>query len=238
VRDIAIQQYVNHYARVNSNVNPLKAVGPRQLKNLDLMYGDLLASLPNNSKVLDLGCGTGFLLYWLSTHQGIVPLGVDGSPTQVEVAKQSLPSIDISCQDGLEYLRKHPNTFAGIFCTDVLETIPDLDLCLEWIEAARSALQPGGFFCCRVTNTANLAWGYTLGLDIMCARAFTSVSILQFLEVGSLQNCYILPTRSAHISGRLRLKIEELLHRVIFLICGKALERSFTSSICAVGFKK
>lgn len=238
LRDRLIEEYAEHYARVNStNIDP-QAVEPTHFQNMQLMYGPLVASLPLGSKILDLGCGTGFLLNWLSKQPGIVPAGVDSSRSQVEIARQGLPGIEISCRDGLGYLQAHPNTFSGIFCTDLLEHIPGKDLCFEWVEAAASALKPGGFFYCRVPNSANLTGSYSRYEDLTHERSFTSTSLLQLLEASSLQDCRIMPIRAAHLSGRVRLAVEQLLHRKIFLICGRGSERVFTFNVCAVGFKK
>jgi SAM-dependent methyltransferase len=237
LRDRLIEQYAEFYARVNSNIDP-RSVKPRYQKTMQLMYGDLVSSLPSGSKVLDLGCGTGFLLNWLSQQPGIVPVGVDSSKSQSEIARRSLPGMEIYCRDGLDFLREHPDTFSGIFCTDLLEHIPGKDLCLEWVEAAASALKSGGFFYCRVPNAANLTGSYSRYMDLTHERSFTSTSLLQLLEASGLQNCRIMPIRTAHLSGRLRLLIEAVLHRTIFLICGRGMERVFTSNVCAVGFKK
>jgi 2-polyprenyl-3-methyl-5-hydroxy-6-metoxy-1,4-benzoquinol methylase len=236
VHSLFLEQYTTFYQRVNNNIDPL-ALSAQDFQNIQLMYGSLIAALPVQSQVLDLGCGTGFLLNWLSKQPGIVPIGVDGSPSQVEVARRQLPETQVFCQDGLDYLREHPNTFAGIFCTDVLEHIPGKALCLEWVAAVVSALKPGGFFCCRVPNAANLTGSYCRYIDFTHERSFTSASLLQFLEVGGLSQCRILPIRAAHFSGRLRLQIEHLLHQLIFRICGQGKERIFTHNVCAVGFK-
>lgn len=238
IRDIAIERYAEHYARVNSNINPITAISPRQLQGLNLEYGALIASLPAGSKVLDLGCGTGFLLHWLSKQPSIVPYGVDGSASQVAIAHVSLPNIEISCADGLEYLRQHPNTFTAIFCMDVLEHLPSLDLCMEWIQAAQAALVPGGCFFCRVPNGANLTGSYSRYMDLTHERLFTSTSLLQLLELSSLQECAIVPIDSGRLVRRARLAVEHLLHRIIFLICAHPMERVFTSNVCAIGYRK
>lgn len=118
------------------------------------MYGDLIAQVPAGGEILDLGCGTGFLLSWLAGQPGIIPVGVDALPRQVALVRQFLPDLEIDSSDGLPYLRRNKGRFEGIFCTDVLEHVRGGELRLEWLEAAREALRPGGFFCCRVPNAA------------------------------------------------------------------------------------
>jgi len=236
-RDLLIERYAEHYKRVSYSIDP-HTIDPRHLQSMQLMYGDFVTGLPPGSKVLDLGCGTGFLLNWLSQQPGIVPVGVDSSVTQVEIAMQKLQGIEISCKDGLDYLREHPDTFSGIFCINVLEHIPGKDLCLEWVEAARAALYPGGFFLCSIPNAANLTGSYGRYIDLTHEQSFTTPSILQLLEAGGLQDCRIVPIRSTHLSGRLRLVVEALLHKILFRICGRGLEQVFTKDICAIGFRR
>ncbi len=233
---ILINQYADHYARVNITTDPL-AVSKRNLATLQVMFGSLVEALPAKSRVLDLGCGTGVMLHWLSMHPGIVPLGVDSSPKQVEIAQQAKPDIDIICEDGLEYLSKYSNAFGGVLCTDVLEHLSTAELCLEWVEGAVSALIPGGFFCCRSPNAASMTATYSRYMDLTHQRLFTSTSLLQLLEAGGLQNCRIMPIREAYLRDRFRLAIERLLHRIIFRICGHKLEWSFSNNVCAIGFK-
>ncbi len=239
LRRRATESYLRHYQRVNTR----RGVEPQTFRSgyaegMQLMLGDLLASLEPGSRVLDLGCGTGIFLHWLSRQSHIIPVGVDSSSSQVEVVWKGLPNVEIYCQDGLECLRENPDTFGAIFCIDTLEHLPELDLCLEWVEAACSALLPGGFFYCRVPNAANLAASYSRYMDITHARIFTRTSLLQLLEAGGLQDCRVVPIRSPRLRGRLRLAVEALVHQAVFRICGRGLEDVFTSNVCAVGFRK
>ncbi|MDF5725990.1 MAG: class I SAM-dependent methyltransferase [Rhizonema sp. PD37] len=239
LRDLAIEKYAEHYARLNVSLDPHILAGIKELKSMDLQYGSLITALPPGSKVLDLGCGTGYLLYWLSRYPGIIPVGVDSSTSQVRVAQNYLPDTNITCEDGLQFLRKNSNTFSGIFCMDVLEHLPSLDACLELLEAIQQALLPDGFFVCRVPNAANLTGGYSRYIDLTHERAFTSLSLLQLLEIGKFHNCHIIPIRAGHLSGRIRLALEALLHKNVFRICGQiSTEKTFTYNICAVSFKK
>jgi SAM-dependent methyltransferase len=236
LHDSLIEHYAEHYENVNVYTDPT-ALSRRDDRNMQLRYGAFIKDLPPGSRVLDLGCGTGFILYWLSQQPGIEPVGVDRSTSQVDFAREKLPNIEIVCDDGLHYLREHPETFAGIFCNDVLEHIPDDDL-LDWVEAAVAALQPGGFFFCRVPNAANITASHARYMDLTHERLFTSTSLRQLIELVGLHDCRIVPIRSAHLAGRIRLTLEHLLHRAIFRLVGSGLERVFTTNVCAVGFRK
>ncbi len=236
LRDRLIEDYAEHFARVNENIDPRK-VHPDRFQHMDANYGELVRPLAAGDRVLDLGCGSGILLYWLSRQGELAPVGVDSSSSQIAVAREALPDAEVHCEDGLEFLESRPDSFAGIFCTDVLEHLPSKDLTLRWVETARQALQPGGFFYCRMPNAASLLGSYSRYRDLTHECSFTSTSILQLLEAGGLTDCRVLPIRGTDFSGRCRLKVEFWLHKILFRICGVALETVFTSNVCAVGYR-
>ncbi len=235
-RSKLIDGYLKHYQRVNINYDP-NAAPDSANKEKDLMFGPYLKSLPNESNVLDVGCGTGDLLNWLSTQPTINPVGVDLSTTQVEAAKKALPNLEIHNADGLEFLKSRPNQFSAIFCMDVLEHIPGHDLLFEWMEAIRNALMDDGLLICRMPNGANLTASYSRYIDLTHERCFTSTSIFQLFESTGFRDYSIIPFQSSKLTGRLRLWVEYSLHRAVFLIAGRGVERHFTRNIQAIGYK-
>ncbi len=238
LRDRLIEQYARQYERVNFyDTNPAN-ISPRTLEYMDLMFRDLIAPLPKGSRVLDLGCGTGLLLAWLIRQPGIIPVGVDSSASQVEIARQGLPNVDIALCDGREFLARNPCSFSGIICNDVLEHIPGEDECLSWVEAARNALIDGGFFFCRVPNASNLTASHSRYIDLTHDRSFTSTSLFQLLEAAGLEDCRIVRLRAKRPLARLRLGLEHLLHKGVFLVCGDVGDRTYTRDICACAFRR
>jgi len=237
LRQILNDKYAAHYARVNAITEPAKLPSHR-LRTYDLMYGEFIEKLPHGSRVLDLGCGTGQLLYWLYSHSNLNPVGVDSAPGQVEAVRKALPNVQVFCEDGLALLKKNKASFAGVFCFDVLEHISGEDLCLEWMEAARDALVPGGFLICRAPNAASLIACHTRYMDLTHERLFTSSSLLQLFDAAGFVDCRIVPAREAGLLRKFRLLVEYVLHWTVFLICGRTSERVFSRNVSAVGFKQ
>ncbi len=236
LQDTLVAGYARHYRRVNAAADP-RSLPAKMLKGMDLTYGPLLRRLPAGARVLDLGCGSGFLLHWLAGQAGVVTAGVDASPAQAAAAVRAVSGVEVVCRDGLEFLRENPAVFGGIFCIDVLEHVPGDDLLLEWVEAAAMALRPGGFFVCRTPNAANLTAAHARYMDLTHHRSFTAASLVQLLEAGGLTDCRAFAPRAAGFGGRLRHAVEHLLHRLVFRICGRGDERIFTYDVCAVGFR-
>jgi SAM-dependent methyltransferase len=234
LRAALIDKYAEHYGRGKETIQPQEMAAPL-LRQMELTYGDLLSAVPSGGRVLDLGCGTGYLLSWLCRYPGIRAIGVDSSMSQTQVARDGLPGVEVFCEEAIPYLQKHREEFAAIFCFDVLEHIPAREL-LELTEAIRHALVPGGFFVCKVPNAANLTGVQLRYIDLTHERSFTYSSLLQLLGAAGLRNCRLVPVRASHLSGRARLQLERLLHRALFRICGDGQEHVFTRTVSMVGY--
>jgi len=227
--------YEKHWARVMPpGQNDPRRVWRRTLRSLDLTHGDLVRSLPAGARVLDLGCGSGTVLRWLSEyHPHVKPVGVDVSPGQIAAVRIALPKAEVHQGDGLEFLGNRPAEFAGIFCFHLLEHLPDGAL-VAWVRAIYSALCPGGFFCCRVPNAANVVGLYHRYNDLTHTRAFASDSLLQLMDIAGLADARIVAIRSGWPVAWVRSKLEYLLYRTLFLLCGHPLERCFSTELCAL----
>jgi 2-polyprenyl-3-methyl-5-hydroxy-6-metoxy-1,4-benzoquinol methylase len=234
LRQVLVKRYKDHYARINESI----LLTSRHLHEYEKQFGHLLAKIAPNSKILDLACGTGLLLGWLAHFSEISTIGVDASPSQISVAREQLPScVSLYCEDATTFLSARPNTFAGIFCTDFLEHVADEDDLLDIVEKAREALVEGGFFVCRVPNMANLLGAYSRYMDLTHARGFTSTSLLQLLEAAGLTNCEIVPRKPTTFRQRARMSSEYWLHRVLFRVCGRGLEKHFATNLMAIAYK-
>jgi len=235
LREALIRDYAQHYARHNDNLGPITLANAAR-DTLDATYGDIITTLAPGSEVLDLGCGSGYLLAWLSATTSLRVLGVDSSASQVQVSARELPGVSVECDDALAFLGRHRGRFAAVFCLDVLKHIGD-DVIFEWLTAAHDALVPGGYFICKVPNAANLTASQLRYIDLTHVRSFTASSIEQLLETAGFGECQVLPVRSGHLSGSIRETLEWAAHKLIFRLCGDARESIFTRTLVGVGRK-
>jgi cyclopropane fatty-acyl-phospholipid synthase-like methyltransferase len=236
LREALIRNYAQHYARHNDNLGPTRLADAAR-NALDATYGDIVTALAPGSEVLDLGCGSGYLLAWLSSRSGLRVVGVDSSQSQVAVSARELPAVHVECDDALAYLRRCRDRFAAVFCLDVLEHIGD-DVIFEWLSAAHEALLPGGYFICKVPNAANLTAAQLRYIDLTHVRSFTASSVEQLVEAAGFEQCQVLPVRSGHLSGAIRETIEWAAHKVVFRVCGDSREEIFTRTLVGVGRKR
>ena len=111
--------------------------------------------LPSPSKVLDMGCGAGFLAHDLA-KLGHEVVGIDLSEQSLAIAKK------IDTTKKIQYLQadvtKTPfetASFDAIFAMDLLEHLEDPAALIR--EASR-LLKPGGFFFFHTFNRTFLSW--------------------------------------------------------------------------------
>lgn len=73
-----------------------------------------------NIKILDLACGTGYLLNFLSTAGYKNITGVDIGPEQVELSKK-VDNVKVICSDIFDFLEKTEDKYDLIFCVQLIE---------------------------------------------------------------------------------------------------------------------
>jgi 2-polyprenyl-6-hydroxyphenyl methylase/3-demethylubiquinone-9 3-methyltransferase len=118
---------------------------------------DALVHVPAGEppRVLDVGCGTGFLLERLA-ERGFSGVGIDLSPESVEHALRRLAEIGaagrLTAEVGSAY-EPPAGPFDLIALTDVLEHLEDPRACLR---ALRERLAPGGLLVVSTPNRRSL----------------------------------------------------------------------------------
>jgi 2-polyprenyl-3-methyl-5-hydroxy-6-metoxy-1,4-benzoquinol methylase len=115
--------------------------------------------LPENSKVLDAGCGRAIALFWLAQrHPGWHLTGVELDPELAKPAKQAVARsqhTNIKVIEGSVMDIDQANTFDLAICIDVLEHIRD-DVGL--LRKMHTALKPGGYLVVHVPRRKAEQW--------------------------------------------------------------------------------
>jgi 2-polyprenyl-3-methyl-5-hydroxy-6-metoxy-1,4-benzoquinol methylase len=240
LRKLLFDEYEAHYLRLNAlTSDSLNEVSYQErMPDYEASYGRIVSGLPQGSRILDAGCGIGFLLFWLqqSRPEHFELVGVDISKPQITLAKKHLPeTVTLLHEKAADFLGRNPRSFSAVFCTDVLEHIETDDEMLEFLECVRNSLLPSGLFICQVPNMANVIGAYARYIDLTHVRGFTDISLLQLLECAGFRECQIVRRKAADATQWFRLLVENSLHRVVYRICGVGNEEHFSRNLIGVG---
>src|SRR5436190_7357511 len=132
-------------------------------------------TLPANSTVLDLGCGTGIPISKVLIDEGMTVYGIDASPTLVKAFQQNFPNTPVACEaaeDSLFFHRK----FDAVIAWGLIFLLP-ADVQEKVIQKAANALQTGGKLL--FTSTAKkIDWK-----DAMTEQHSTSLGAEKYKEL-------------------------------------------------------
>ena len=128
---------------------------------------DLTKNIPANTRVLDVGCGSGKLLKVLQEKK-IYYLGIDPCAELLKQAKEQFPSFKFNKGDILNLGAINELNFDYIFCVAVLQHIPGKDLQIKALKQLKNKLSKNGKIILSVWNLWNqkkyrkLIWKFQL----------------------------------------------------------------------------
>ncbi len=106
-------------------MDKIASLRDRYIRRSSHYYANLVRffrfNIPENSKLLEIGCGTGYLLNAMNPSYG---MGIDISSEMIAIANQKYPHLHFSVQDA-EYLELN-ETFDYIIISDTLGYLEDI----------------------------------------------------------------------------------------------------------------
>src|SRR5262245_35595680 len=135
-----------------------------------------------DAHLLDIGCGTGHLLYFLKNQGFINHFGIDMGREQVEICRQLVTENVAHVTSTIDFLSNNQERYARIFLFDVLEHIDDDEL-LPFLDAVKGSLLFGGKLIISVPNAACFTTLLTLYADMTHSRLFSEHSLKQLIRV-------------------------------------------------------
>jgi SAM-dependent methyltransferase len=110
------------------------------------------ASPSSQSKILDVGCGTGHHVASLGS-KGLDVIGIDISPSMIKKAKENFPDFKFDVADGLDGNTFEPNSFTHILCMYFTiyyfkDKTQFFNNCFKW-------LMPGGYLIVHLVDRNN-----------------------------------------------------------------------------------
>jgi len=146
----------------------------------DALWAPVLPA-DKTARILDAGCGSGSLVWWLQQRGYTATAGIDVSGEQVEMARE-LGVRGVARADLREYLSAHPATFDRLILRDVLEHFPREQI-IEVLDLCRGALRPDGALAIQVPNAEAPLWGRIRYGDFTHEMAFTEGALRQLFSV-------------------------------------------------------
>jgi len=189
IRENAYNSYIKtHLAHLTKpSLEDLK----KQSHVFKARFGPFLPA-DRRSKILELGCGHGALLYFLKENGYTSVEAVDVSPEQVSLA-QSFGFRNVACEDLMDFLQRcEPGSYQMVFMLDVIEhfrkdEIPGL-LGLAW-----NSLKHGGRIVIYTPNAEGLFGARYRYFDLTHEIAFTPQSLAQVLRLSGFERIQFRP---------------------------------------------
>jgi 2-polyprenyl-3-methyl-5-hydroxy-6-metoxy-1,4-benzoquinol methylase len=133
-----------------------------------------------SAAILDIGCGHGVMVYFLTAAGYTNVSGVDVSREQVDLASQ-LGVANVFCSPALDYARGLPSgSLDVVLLLDILEHLEPQEL-FDLTDEIYRILRPGGMCLIHVPNAEGLLGMWVRYGDLTHVQAFTRVSMKQLL---------------------------------------------------------
>jgi 2-polyprenyl-3-methyl-5-hydroxy-6-metoxy-1,4-benzoquinol methylase len=154
-------------------------------------FGPLLPA-DRNASVIDVGCGSGGLVWWL--HQ----LGyqrAEGIDVGAEVigAAHALGVPNVAQADLRTYLEARPGRYDAVILRDVIEHFTREEI-LQILSLVQQALRPGGSIIVQVPNAESPFFGRIRYGDFTHETAFCASSLVQVFQMTGYGNIRLRPT--------------------------------------------
>jgi len=211
--------------------------------SLELNYSRWLPT-DRNAAILDLGCGNGRVLRFLSTRGYCRLRGVDRDSKALS-SIGDLAGVTLDCNEvNADYLRRQKGAFKLIILRQVIYYIERRDV-YDFMVSLKDALADDGVLIIEFFNAALLSSRLTEMKDPFIRTAYSEHSIRRLFDACGLDTHYIGPDRSSArglrstVYAQLRAAWVKILNAIYILERGfdDELPRIYTKSIIAVAGK-
>ncbi len=172
-RELLYGSYRVHYNSRNSET-------PQQSRSLEENYRLQLGPyLPadKNARILDVGCGSGYLVRHLLAAGYSNVAGIDTSADQVDYCRRH--ALPVERDNAVEFLARATGSDL-VLSTDVIEHLTK-DEIIAFLEAIYRALKPGGAVVLRTGNASSIYGPVIRYIDFTHETSFTDTSLRQIL---------------------------------------------------------
>lgn len=153
------------------------------------MYKSYIPS-DRNARILDIGCGKGFFLYYLN-HQGFTNFwGIDADMSSIEHTKKHITE---QCEYifAEDFLSDKQEFYEFVIMNEVLEHLPKEQI-IPLLQMIRKSLLPNGILICYVPNLENPFTSYTRYHDFTHTIGFTQNSLRMVMNAAGFSKTDII----------------------------------------------
>ncbi len=169
-----IDYYNSHYRHVNKNFNLEK-----YKKTIFKEHSNILRK---NKKILDIGCGTGFLLMALESKNYRHLYGVEIDKSQFQRAKKNLKFSKLFNQDAFVFLKNCKEEFDIIFLYDFLEHVKKENI-ISFLKLAHAKLKKDGYLIIKTPSADSVVFSNHLRyIDFTHELLFNEESVKMVLR--------------------------------------------------------
>jgi 2-polyprenyl-3-methyl-5-hydroxy-6-metoxy-1,4-benzoquinol methylase len=194
------------------------------------------------SRILDIPCGAGNLLYTLRDMGYISVTGVDAEPRQVRLAQElGLAAVEGDAFSTLEACP--PASVERVFSLDFLEHV-ETKAAAEFVRLAYRALTPTGMLICRTPSADGPFAAHDIHNDLTHRWAMTSNAAYTLMRLAGFERDKVSVHQEGPVPYKLTNRVRKLLFRATTALLGRFLDavgigapRIWTRSMWIVGRK-
>ncbi len=201
------------YERYVSSFKAARGAGGGSFPWWDRKYLPLLADVDRVAPLVELGCGDGALLAYLSARGFRHARGLDIAAEQIALARAR--GVDAVVADAFDVLSGQPGYYGAIVAIDFVEHFRRSEL-LRLAPLLFEALRPGGRLLIQTANGAGLLPGQVMYGDLTHMTILTPESIGQLLRPVGFEGIRCLETGPEPI--RLRGKLDVAVWSAVRLV--------------------
>jgi 2-polyprenyl-3-methyl-5-hydroxy-6-metoxy-1,4-benzoquinol methylase len=179
--------YSRHYKNWHSD-------SEEHIDKMNILYSKIIADhFPSdkNTRILDIGCGMGFLMLALKKSGYQFTNGIDTDEQQVASCKQK--NLDVTLvKDSTEFLKVNAGKYDLITAFDLLEHIPASNQ-IDFVKNIYQSLSTGGMFIATVPNANSVLASRNRYIDHTHHVLFTEISLDFVLYNGGFREIVIEP---------------------------------------------
>lgn len=209
-------------------------------KAYDFLYKGILPK-DKKARILDVGCGTGYFLYYLNKKGYTNYFGIDISKQQIEFCRKNITG-KVKTIDAFKFLRDKKNEFDVIIMNDLLEHMPKNRL-INFLDLIYISLRNNGAAIIKVPNMSNPFGLRSRYIDMTHEVGFTENSLREVLEVIGFQIIQIKGASYPILSFKSAIgKVGEMIIykfiKLLFMIQGYSVPKFLNKNIVAIAMKK